>query len=109
VVATKWCPWQKRRSCHEVVASPKTFKGDMVPFAYILRSEKDGNYYYGSTGNIEKRIKSHNSGKVISTKNRRPLVIHYFEEYISKKEAIQQELFFKSIEGYRWLKENKII
>jgi putative endonuclease len=78
-------------------------------FAYILKSLKDGRYYYGHTGNLESRLIEHNNGKVKSTKGRRPLVIHYFETFQIKEEAIKRELFFKSIDGYRFLKENKII
>jgi putative endonuclease len=78
-------------------------------FVYILKSLKDGGFYYGSSSELEKRIKSHNTGKVRSTKSRRPFVLHYVEEFQTKKEAIQRELFFKSIDGYNWLKEKSII
>jgi len=78
-------------------------------FTYILRSLKDGKYYYGSSKNIENRLKHHNSGKVKSTKNRKPLVIHYLERFELRSDAEKRERFFKSIPGYRWLKENKII
>jgi putative endonuclease len=80
-----------------------------MPFVYILKSLKDGKYYYGSTENLKERIKAHNAGKVKSTKCRRPLVVHYIEELKSKKEVLQREIFFKSIKGYFWLKEEKII
>ena len=49
-------------------------------FAYILKSLKDNKYYYGSTGNIESRLKQHNYGKVKSTKNRIPLILHYSKQ-----------------------------
>ena len=78
-------------------------------FAYILKSLKDGKYYYESTENFEERFKAHNTERVRSTKNRRPLVLHYREECSSKKEALQRENYFKSIKGYLWLKENGII
>jgi putative endonuclease len=78
-------------------------------FTYILHSEKDNKYYYGSTSDLESRIKAHNKGKVRSTKSRRPLMLVYSESFSTKKEAIQRELFFKSIAGYAWLKEQKII
>ena len=78
-------------------------------FAYILISLKDGRYYYGSTSNIDKRIIHHNSGKVKSTKNRKPLKLHYKEIFDTKKEAENRERYFKTIDGYIWLKQNKII
>ncbi|HRE39865.1 MAG TPA: GIY-YIG nuclease family protein [Ignavibacteria bacterium] len=76
---------------------------------YILKSLLDNRFYYGITSELEKRIKDHNSGKVKSTKRRRPLVLHYKEEYLNKSEALKSEIFFKSIDGYNWLKSNKII
>ena len=33
-------------------------------YAYILQSKKDLRYYYGSTTDLIKRMKYHNSGKV---------------------------------------------
>ena len=77
--------------------------------AYILKSEKDGKYYYGSTSDINKRLKKHNAGGVPSTKSRRPMILHYSEIIDSKREALSRERFFKSIDGYNWLKKNKII
>jgi putative endonuclease len=77
-------------------------------FTYILKSEKDGKYYYGSCENIEIRLCEHNEGKVKATKFRRPFFLHYFEEFETRSEAYRRELFFKSIDGYKWLKEQKI-
>ncbi len=62
-------------------------------FAYILKSNKDEGFYYGSCEDLSKRVKAHNSGKVRSTKSRRPLVIHYFEPFPSRKEANRREFF----------------
>jgi len=35
----------------------------MSYFAYILKSDYDGTYYYGSTKYLKERVKVHNSGK----------------------------------------------
>ena len=78
-------------------------------FTYILKSLKDGKYYYGSTSNLENRLKFHNKGRVKATKARIPLILHYSERYKTRSEAVKRELFFKSIDGYNWLKDNKII
>jgi len=77
-------------------------------YAYILKSNKDNTYYYGSSENLAKRLIEHNLGKVKYTKGHRPYIIHYSEEFSSRAEAHKRELFFKSIEGYRWLKSNNI-
>jgi len=76
---------------------------------YILKSLKDGSYYKGVTHDLENRLKYHNSGKVRSTRSQRPWILHYSETFNTKKEAIQREHFFKSYQGYFWLKENHII
>jgi putative endonuclease len=76
--------------------------------AYILKSLKDGKYYYGSCQDLENRLLEHNGGKVKATKLRVPFVLHYFEKFESRSEAYKREMFFKSIDGYRWLKEQKI-
>jgi putative endonuclease len=78
-------------------------------FVYILKSQKDGKYYYGSTSDLSKRLKSHNSGKVKSTKSRRPFVLHYCEAFDEKTDALKREQYFKSFSGHIWLKQNKII
>ena len=80
----------------------------MCFYSYVLKSVKDARYYYGSCGNIDKRLREHNTGKVKATKNRIPFVIHFFEEHSSRSEAYKRELFYKSIDGYKWLKEQKI-
>lgn len=74
---------------------------------YVLKSEKDGNLYVGCTSDIEKRIKYHNKGRVFSTKNRRPLILIYKEEYLDKYQAYNKEKYYKTAKGKRELK-NKI-
>jgi len=66
---------------------------------YILQSEKDNKRYIGFTENLERRLDEHKSGKVKSTKNRRPLTLIYKEEYPSKSEAMLREKEIKSKKG----------
>ncbi len=80
-----------------------------MAIAYVLRSLKDGRFYYGSTGYLDSRLRAHNAGKVRSTKGRRPFVLHYKEDFETKREARLRELFFKSVDGYNWLKAQEII
>lgn len=68
-------------------------------FVYVLLSKKDRNIYIGQTENIEKRLKCPNSGKVTSTKYRRPLELLYFEKFETRKEALINEKKFKK--GYK--------
>jgi len=69
-------------------------------YSYILKSVITSRHYYGSTSSLDTRSKSHNSGKVSSTKVFRPSDIYYHEKYSSKTETLKRELFFKSIDGY---------
>ena len=73
-------------------------------FVYILKSEVDGTHYYGHCQDIDKRLKRHNSGQVRSTKSKRPWNLHYFEHFQTKSDAYRRELFFKTVEGYKFLK-----
>jgi len=78
-------------------------------YTYILKSTSANRFYYGHTKNLQERLKTHNLGKVRSTKGFRPWAIHYFETFSTRSESFRRELFFKSVEGKKWLKENKII
>lgn len=78
-------------------------------FVYIIRSLKDGTFYYGSTGHLEDRVKAHNGGRVRYTKGHRPYVLHYLESFSTRSDAYRRERFFKSISGDNWLRSNRII
>lgn len=65
-------------------------------YVYILKSLKDNRIYTGFTSNLKHRAKEHNSGKVKSTKHRRPLKLIYYEAYLSKKDAQERENYLKS-------------
>jgi len=74
-----------------------------------LKSSVTGTYYYGSTANLDVRLKRHNGGKVRSTKGKKPWVLHYYEEFDARGKALSRERFFKSVNGYKYLKEKGII
>lgn len=78
-------------------------------YSYILKSLKDGKHYYGSCENLEKRLNRHNSGQVRSTKGRIPFVIVFSEKFETRSEAFKREYFYKSIDGYKFLKSKNII
>lgn len=72
---------------------------------YVLRSEKDGNLYTGQTNNLERRLKEHRSGKVKSTKNRRPFILVHVEKFRTREEARWRERELKTAWGKKKLKE----
>jgi putative endonuclease len=60
-------------------------------FTYILKSQKDNKLYFGSTSDLKRRVKEHNSGLVDSTKSRRPLKLVYVEGYAAEEDARKRE------------------
>ena len=73
-------------------------------YTYVLRSRRDGHLYIGMSGDLSNRVRAHNSGKVRSTKGRRPLDLVYYESYRTKAEARIREIFLKSGQGREYLK-----
>ena len=66
-------------------------------YVYLLRCS-DGTIYCGSTNNLERRVKAHNSGKGAKyTKARRPVCLVYSETLASKSEALRREAALKKL------------
>lgn len=74
---------------------------------YILYSLRDEGLYVGCTMSLEKRLKEHNVGRVLSTKNRRPLELIHKEELSDKGKAFNRERFLKSLWSGRFKKKLK--
>lgn len=66
---------------------------------YIIKSLEKGRYYVGSTEDFEERLKSHNRGGVTSTKNFRPWVLVYKEDFLTRTEARKREIQVKKYKG----------
>lgn len=64
-------------------------------YLYVLKSVKNGKLYIGSTNNLRRRFKNHNTGKVQSTKSRMPFELRYYEAYFSEDDARQYERALK--------------
>ena len=73
-------------------------------YVYVLSSKKDGNWYIGSTKDMQKRILSHNASKNRSTKQKMPWGIIYCEISLNKNDARAREKYLKSGQGRRYLK-----
>ena len=72
---------------------------------YVLISLKDKKFYIGFSEDVVQRVKEHNSGKNVSTKNRRPFELVYFEGHLSKQDAMRREGYFKTAKGKTTLKQ----
>ncbi|OGD68227.1 excinuclease ABC subunit C [Candidatus Campbellbacteria bacterium RIFCSPLOWO2_01_FULL_34_15] len=73
-------------------------------YTYIIKSNKDGKWYTGTTNDLRKRFKLHNDGEVTSTKGRGPFKIIYYEACIDKFDAFNREKYLKSGPGKRYVK-----
>ncbi|MBI5306627.1 GIY-YIG nuclease family protein [Candidatus Wolfebacteria bacterium] len=74
-------------------------------YVYILISLKDNRTYVGYTKNLNRRLKDHNYGMINATKYRKPLEILFSEKFLTIKEAKSRELWWKSSNGRKKLKE----
>ncbi|HBT81141.1 endonuclease [Candidatus Giovannonibacteria bacterium RIFCSPHIGHO2_01_FULL_48_47] len=63
---------------------------------YILKSINFQRHYIGYTGNLDKRLRSHNAGKVRSTKAYRQWQLIYKEFMTDKTSARKREIEIKS-------------
>lgn len=72
-------------------------------WVYILQSQSDNKMYTGYTKNLPSRFEQHQKGLVESTKNRRPLILIYFEGCLNQQDATKREKYLKSHYGKMFL------
>ena len=73
-------------------------------YTYVIRSRKDNKFYTGTTSDLRKLFREHNEGKVMSTKNRGPFELIYYEGCTKKEDAFTRERYLKTGMGKRYLK-----
>ena len=66
----------------------------MQRFVYVLQLT-NGQYYIGSTNDIERRFVDHKTGHTVTTKRIPVENILFKREYLTKKEARKIEMFLK--------------
>ena len=71
---------------------------------YILYSLTDFKFYIGYTTNFQRRMREHAAGKTKSTACRRPFIPVLCEYYLSGKDALRRELYFKTAIGKRTIR-----
>jgi putative endonuclease len=74
-------------------------------YIYILFSHKDNGLYIGYTENLKIRLGEHFKGRVIATKNRKPLLLIHYEAFTNRKDAKAREEFLKSGFGRSQMKK----
>ena len=77
-------------------------------YTYVLLSKKDEKYYAGYSKNLKLRFKQHQDGKVLSTKNRRPFILIYYEACLNQSDALRREKYLKTHYGKMFLKKRLI-
>jgi len=76
----------------------------MKYYSYVLRSQKNGILYKGSTDNPDKRLIYHNQGKVTFTSRHVPWELVLIEEFATRSEAMNREKWYKTGVGRDWIK-----
>jgi len=72
-------------------------------YTYVLLSAKDGKHYTGCTKDLRARLETHQKGHVMSTSNRRPLELVYYEACRNLSDARRREKYLKSYYGKMYL------
>jgi putative endonuclease len=76
-------------------------------YVYLLKSEKDDEYYIGQTGDVVERFRQHNAGQVRSTRARRPLRLLGYRALATSAEAryVEYQLKHHSDKKYAFIRE----
>ena len=66
-------------------------------YTYIVQCS-DGTFYTGWTNDLSQRLNAHNSGKGAKyTRNRTPVVLVYYEAFLTRQEAMKREYSIKQL------------
>lgn len=68
-------------------------------YVYILKLV-NGDYYSGSTSDLDSRLDDHKYGRNKSTKHFRPLSLVWTASFSNKKQALEFEKYLKSSSGH---------
>ncbi|HBD24970.1 MAG: hypothetical protein A2566_00590 [Candidatus Zambryskibacteria bacterium RIFOXYD1_FULL_40_13] len=60
-------------------------------YVYVIRSVELKELYIGQTNDLKRRFVEHNERKNVSTKNKAPFKLVYYEAYQSKSDAKYRE------------------
>lgn len=71
-------------------------------YVYVLEETKNKKLYIGYTSNLKKRLETHKSHNVNSTKKGNYKLI-YYEAYINKQDALGREKFLKGGSGRKYI------
>ena len=70
-------------------------------YTYIVKCN-DNTFYTGWTNDLERRIRTHNSGNGAKyTRSRLPVSLVYYEAYATKQEAMRREYAIKQLSHHQ--------
>jgi len=75
-----------------------------MSWIYILENTETDRYYIGSTGDIERRLRQHRSGKTRTTRVLQTYTLVYKEWYDTIEEARKREKKLKSYKSKKYIK-----
>jgi len=85
----------------------------MIFYTYIIKSEKDGRFFYGQTSNLLRRLNQHNRGIEEATRSDRPWVLVAYKEFDTRSGSMSFERRLKSLkskaEVLKFVKEHRFI
>lgn len=73
-------------------------------YVYILQSFIDNSFYIGFSPDLRNRLVKHNKKQVVSTKDKAPWKLIYYEAYLHRQDATGRERFLKSGSGWKLFK-----
>jgi len=73
-------------------------------YVYVLLSLKDKMFYTDYSKHIAIRMEQHSSGLCISTRDRLPVKLIYYENCLNRTDAIARERYLKSGMGKRYIR-----
>ena len=66
-------------------------------YVYIIQSESLGDYYKGSSSDVERRLSEHNAGKSRFTSGKGPWKLVFHKGFETKTEALIEEKRLKKL------------
>ncbi len=75
---------------------------------YVMRSEKTGRRYVGSSEDVDERLQRHNAGDSKATKHGSPWRLLHSETLSTRSEAVRRERYYKTGRGRDALTSSKL-
>ena len=74
-------------------------------YVYVLQSKNHDFIYVGTTHDLKRRFKEHNTGQNISTNPYAPYRLIHYEAYSNEQDAKRRERYLKTTKGKVTLKQ----